>query len=364
MSAQVDASFWNGKRVFVTGHTGFKGSWLSIWLSHMGAHVTGFALAPNTSPSLFDVANIESVMAASVIGDVTNFDSLRRVLTHAAPDIVIHMAAQPLVRYSYLNPIETYATNVLGTAHVLEAVRSVGGVRAVVVVTTDKCYENPETGEKFQESAPLGGYDPYSSSKACAELVTAAFRQSYFDNKQSRDSCVTAIATARAGNVIGGGDWSADRLIPDALRAFKDGREVCIRHPEAIRPWQHVLEPLSGYLLLAQRLFLDGSQFAGPWNFGPQDSDARSVRAVLDLLITAWGESASWAQVGNEQLHEAHYLKLDITKANTLLNWSPRWSLEDAIQKVVDWHHALNKGEDMLAVSLGQLNEYQSRHSN
>jgi CDP-glucose 4,6-dehydratase len=355
--SRVDASFWNGKRVFLTGHTGFKGSWLSVWLSSMGALVTGFSRDPNTTPAMFDVLDVSHQIESSVIGDISNFDTLTRAMRDARPSIVIHMAAQPLVRYSYANPIETYTTNVLGTVHVLEAVRLVDNIRAVLVVTTDKCYENDETGNKFTETDPLGGYDPYSSSKACAELVTAAFRQSYFSG--SPPGALTAVASARAGNVIGGGDWSSDRLIPDAIRAFTHGRTAAIRNPRAVRPWQHVLEPLSGYLLLTQHLYNNGQQFAGGWNFGPRDIDARSVQVVLDLLIESWGGEAAWEHVGSEPLHEAHYLKLDISKANTLLNWKPRWSLEKAIARVVEWHQALNRGDDMLLVCLDQIKEYE-----
>jgi CDP-glucose 4,6-dehydratase len=353
----VDRSFWKGKRVFLTGHTGFKGSWLSIWLASMGAKVTGFALTPNTTPSIFNLLSIEDQIEMSVIGDLCDFDLLTRSMRDSAADIVIHMAAQPLVRYSYSNPIETYKTNVLGTAHVLEIVRQMDTVRAALVVTTDKCYENHERGERFKESDPLGGYDPYSSSKACAELVTAAYRQSYFSDSPSRSK--TALATARAGNVIGGGDWSADRLIPDVIRAFDLGEPVAIRSPYAIRPWQHVLEPLSGYLLLLENLYNIGQSFASAWNFGPLDSDARTVQSVIELMVNRWHTKATWHLVDTPQPHEAQLLRLDCHRAHEHLNWQPHWSLEDAIDKIVDWHRSNDLRKDMVEVSLSQIDEHQ-----
>ncbi|MBZ1350136.1 CDP-glucose 4,6-dehydratase [Alcaligenaceae bacterium LF4-65] len=356
--ANVDNAFWSGKRVFLTGHTGFKGSWLSIWLVSMGATVTGFSLAPNTEPSLFKILDVEHQVDTSILGNINDLDALSKAMRASAPEIVIHMAAQPLVRYGYTNPLETYATNILGTAHVLEAVRQMPGVRAVLVVTTDKCYENKEQGEQFQESDPLGGYDPYSSSKACAELITAAYRQSYFTGKQSTGNA--AIATARAGNVIGGGDWSTDRLIPDAIRAFNLDEPIIIRNPQAIRPWQHVIEPLSGYLLLLENLYHHADHFASAWNFGPQDSDTRSVSAVIELMARRWHRPASWSLIDAEQPHEAQLLRLDCRRANNELNWRSRWSLEIAIEKIVAWHRSFDEHKDMLALSLAQIIEHQT----
>jgi CDP-glucose 4,6-dehydratase len=287
-AAAVDPVFWNGKRVFLTGHTGFKGGWLSLWLASMGAKVTGYALAPNTEPNFFKVALVEKDLEKSHIADIRNLVTLQDAMKEAQPEIVIHMAAQPLVRYSYVNPVETYATNVMGTIHVLEAIRSLECVRAVVVVTTDKCYENKEWAWGYRENEPMGGHDPYSNSKGCAELVTSAYRESYFSPK-TYESHRVSIASARAGNVIGGGDWSEDRLIPDAIKAFERGESLMIRNPLATRPWQHVLEPLSGYLVLAQALYKVGAKFDGGWNFGPRDEDARSVQEVINLLIQEWG---------------------------------------------------------------------------
>lgn len=356
--AKVDPSFWNGKRIFLTGHTGFKGGWLSLWLSSMGAQVTGYALAPNTTPSFFGVARVGVDLINSHIADIRDLAALQKAMSEAKPEIVIHMAAQPLVRYSYANPVETYATNVMGTVHVLESIRTLDCVRAAVIVTTDKCYENKEWAWGYRENEPMGGYDPYSSSKGCAELVTSAYRQSYFPPEKYPEHRV-AIASARAGNVIGGGDWSEDRLIPDAIKAFEANQALMIRNPLATRPWQHVLEPLSGYLVLAQALYQDGAKFDGGWNFGPRDEDARSVQEVIDLLIEKWGEPASWQQVLDEQPHEAYALKLDISKARQYLQWSPKWSLENAVEKISQWQQAFQKHSDMHDFSLQQIKEYQ-----
>lgn len=356
-TATVSPSFWSGKRVFMTGHTGFKGGWLSLWLSSMGAKVTGYSLAPNTNPNFFDVACVQESIEKSHIGDIRDLSTLQKAMSDASPEIVIHMAAQPLVRYSYANPVETYATNVMGTVHVLESIRSLSSVRAAVMVTTDKCYENKEWAWGYRENEPMGGYDPYSNSKGCAELVTSAYRQSYFSPEKYSQHRV-ALASARAGNVIGGGDWSEDRLIPDAIKAFETNQPLVIRNPLATRPWQHVLEPLSGYLVLAQALYQGGAQFDGGWNFGPRDEDARPVRDVINLLIKHWSGNASWQQDTTEQPHEAHSLKLDCSKAKQYLNWAPRWSLEQAIEKIAQWQSSSQGGADMKALSLEQIKAY------
>jgi len=327
----VTPSFWKGKRVFLTGHTGFKGSWLSIWLTHMGATVTGYALPAPTTPSLFELASIASHIH-HVEGDIRNAEALIHAMQAAAPDIVIHMAAQPLVRYSYDHPVETFSVNVLGTVNLFEAVRKTASVRAVVNVTTDKCYDNREWIWGYRENEALGGADPYSSSKACSELVTSSYRRSFFEPEGR-----VFLASARAGNVIGGGDWAADRLIPDAIRALQTDSVVRIRNPHAIRPWQHVLEPLSGYLMIAERLFEQGSSFAEAWNFGPHDQDARPVSWVVSQVVTAWG-SGRWVIDDGDHPHEAHYLKLDSSKARHQLGWQPRLSLSDALTLTVDWY--------------------------
>ena len=352
----VDPMFWKSKKVFLTGHTGFKGSWLSLWLVSMGAKVTGFALAPNTTPNLFNVLAIDSVIEKSYIADIRDLAILQKAMSDAIPDVVIHMAAQPLVRYSFANPVETYATNVMGTVHVLESTRAIDSVRATVVVTTDKCYENKEWVWGYRENEPMGGFDPYSNSKGCAELVTSAYRESYFSGQNSTNK----LASARAGNVIGGGDWSEDRLIPDAIRAFEANKPLMIRNPLATRPWQHVLEPLSGYLILAQALYKHGTAFASGWNFGPLDEDNRAVREVVDLLILGWGETAHWEKEVSEQAHEATLLKLDCSKARSQLGWIPKWDLETATQKIIQWQKAYKAKENMQEVSLLQINQYMS----
>lgn len=354
----VDLNFWNGRRVFLTGHTGFKGGWLSLWLISMGAKVTGYALTSNTNPNFFEVARVADDLEQSHIADIRNLDKLQKAMADARSEIVIHMAAQPLVRYSYVNPVETYATNLMGTVHVLECIRQVDSVRAAVIVTTDKCYENKEWAWGYRENEPMGGYDPYSNSKGCAELVTSAYRQSYFPVEKYTKHQV-AIASARAGNVIGGGDWSEDRLIPDAIKAFEANETLIIRNPLATRPWQHVLEPLSGYLVLAQALYQEGAKFDGAWNFGPRDDDARTVQEVINLLIKNWGSVASWTQDQSEQPHEAHSLKLDCSKARQYLSWTPCWSLEQAIENITQWHHAYQKQSNMREISLQQIRKYQ-----
>jgi len=353
----MNAEFWRGKRVLLTGHTGFKGSWLSLWLQSMDAQVVGYALAPPTEPSLFEVAGVGAGMT-SVIGDILDLEHLRSVFAEHKPEIVIHMAAQPLVRYSYAEPVETYSTNVMGTVNLLEAVRGTPGVKAVVNVTTDKCYENREWAWGYRENEAMGGYDPYSSSKGCAELVTAAYRNSFFNSATFNVKHSTAIASARAGNVIGGGDWAEDRLIPDIMRAITQGRSVTIRNPHAIRPWQHVLEPLSGYLKLAQKLYEEGAAYAEGWNFGPNDEDAKPVQWIVEQLTQSWGEGASWLLDGGEHPHEAHYLKLDCSKAKGRLDWHPRWHLDEALKRIVDWQKQYLYGRDMRAVTIEQIDLY------
>ena len=354
----IDRDFWQGKKVFITGHTGFKGSWLCLWLHSIGAEVTGYALKPPTDPSLYDLCSIEKLVR-SHIADVRDSAALGKAMFAAHPDIVIHMAAQPLVRDSYKIPVETYAVNVMGTVNLLEAVRNSKSIKAVINVTTDKCYENREWVWGYRESEPLGGYDPYSSSKACSELVTAAYRQSFFNSSNiSNLSTSVAVASARAGNVIGGGDWATDRLIPDCVRAILKGDKVVIRNPQAVRPWQHVLEPLSGYLILAQKLYEDGPRYAEAWNFGPDDADAKPVDWLVEKLCTKWGTGASYVIDKGKHPHEAHYLKLDCSKARSELEWRPRWSLEKALESIVEWTRAYKNGEDAKCVCLKQINEY------
>lgn len=349
-------TFWRGKKVFVTGHTGFKGSWLTLWLQALGAKVTGYALAPDTTPNLFELARVADGID-SVISDIRDRHAVLNAMKAASPEIVIHMAAQPLVRESYASPVETYETNVMGTVHVLEAVRHVPGVKSVVIVTTDKCYENHEWEWGYRENEAMGGYDPYSSSKGCAELVTAAYRRSFF-NPSTYATHGVAIASARAGNVIGGGDWATDRLIPDIMRAIMREERVRIRSPHAIRPWQHVLEPLSGYLLLAEKLYSEQSRYAEAWNFGPNDADARPVQAIVERLTSQWGDGASWALDGDEHPHEATFLKLDCSKARNRLGWQPRWNLERALDEIVAWYKAAARQEDMRAVTLEQIDQF------
>jgi CDP-glucose 4,6-dehydratase len=353
----MNPEFWRGKRVFITGHTGFKGSWLSLWLQRLGVDLTGYALVPPTNPSLFDVANVESGMH-SVIADIRDSATLTKAMQEAEPDIVIHMAAQPLVRYSYQAPVETYATNVMGTVHLLEAIRQTNCVRAVVNVTSDKCYENKEWPWGYRENEYMGGYDPYSNSKGCAELVTAAYRNSFFNPAKHHEHGV-AIGSGRAGNVIGGGDWAVDRLIPDILRAIEIGQAVNIRSPRAIRPWQHVLEPLSGYLTLAEKLFTDGPECGEGWNFGPADEDAKPVQWIVEQLATQWGDGAQWKLDNKPQPHEAHFLKLDCSKAKARLNWQPRWPLSTALANIVSWHKAWLDGSNMQSITLNQITQYE-----
>jgi CDP-glucose 4,6-dehydratase len=350
---KIDPDFWRGKRVLLTGHTGFKGSWLSLWLQSMGTSLHGLALPPPTDPSLFIEASVADGMKSHIC-DVRDFASVQRVVSEVLPEIVIHMAAQPLVRYSYQAPVETYATNVMGTVHVLEAARQVGTVKAIVNVTTDKCYDNKEWLWGYREDEPMGGHDPYSNSKACSELVTSAYRKSFFQ----KDGI--ALASARAGNVIGGGDWALDRLVPDVLRAFEKSRPVIIRNPLATRPWQHVLEPLSGYLLLAEKLYGDGQAWAEGWNFGPKDEDARPVQWMVEKMVESWGKGASWQLDAGDHPHEANYLKLDIAKAKSRLAWQPRWGLSTALEQITLWHQAWINKQPARQLCQDQIQGYQS----
>lgn len=348
-------SFWNGRRVFITGHTGFKGAWLSLWLGELGAKVSGYALPPATEPNLFTLGGVADHLVTNTIADICDLESVCCAMRSADPEIVIHMAAQPLVRESYADPIGTYATNVMGTVHVLEAVRSLPGIRAVVVVTTDKCYENREWVWGYREVDRLGGCDPYSNSKACSELVTAAYRQSFFHS----DACMTAIATARAGNVIGGGDWSNDRLVPDILRGcFTLSGEVRLRNPLAVRPWQHVLEPLSGYLLLAERLASGEKGYDEGWNFGPDLGDERAVIDVAQAIITSLGVGKLVVDHDPNALHEAILLQLDCAKARAKLGWKPRFRFEETIAFTSTWYAAWQQGKEMKTFTRSQIREY------
>ena len=352
-AAQPNSSFWRSKRVLITGHTGFKGSWLSLWLQSMGAQLQGIALTPPSTPALFNEANVAKDMEHQA-ADIRDYDKIKTLVAKFKPEVLIHLAAQPLVRLSYQQPVETYATNVMGTVHVMEAARHAGSVRAIVNITTDKCYENKEWAWGYREDESMGGHDPYSSSKGCAELVSSAYRKSFFKTEG------IAMATARAGNVIGGGDWAIDRLVPDILRALERHQPVQIRNPRAIRPWQHVLEPLSGYLLLAERLYKNGQTDAEGWNFGPRDEDAQPVQWIVERLCETWGQGATWALQSGDHPYEANYLKLDISKAKQRLQWEPRWSLRHALEQITEWHRAWLSGDDMQAMCLQQINQYQN----
>ena len=353
LKGKVNPTFWKGKKVFITGHTGFKGSWLSLWLQDMGAIVKGYALDPNTNPNLFTQAKVAQNMD-SEIGDIIDLNHISQSMKIFNPEVLIHMAAQPLVRLSYQEPVLTYTTNVLGTVNVLEAARKCSNLKAIVSVTTDKCYENKEWPWGYRENEPMGGHDPYSSSKGCVELVTAAYRKSFFNNENS-----AFLASARAGNVIGGGDWSADRLIPDILRAFEKNEPVIVRNPMSTRPWQHVLEPLSGYLVLAQHLFEEGSNVAEGWNFGPKDEDCKPVSWILDRMVTNWGNGASWELDKNNNPHEAGYLKLDCSKAAMRLNWYPKWNLEHTLESIINWHQHFIAQKNIQEQCLLEIAKYQ-----
>lgn len=349
----MNRKFWLGKRVFLTGHTGFKGGWLALWLADMGADVHGYALTAPTEPNFFTVCKLNTHLAGNTIADIREAARLTQAMQTVRPDIVFHLAAQPLVRHSYAAPLETYAVNVMGTVNLLEAVRQTPGVKAVLNVTTDKCYENREWVWPYRENEAMGGFDPYSSSKACSELVTSAYRRSFLE------PAGIALASARAGNVIGGGDWAADRLIPDFLRALDAGQALTIRSPHATRPWQHVLEPLSGYLSLAEKLYSEGQIFAEAWNFGPEADDIRTVQWIVEKLCRQV-PGAVWQCDSAPQPHEANTLKLDISKAKNQLGWQPRWNLPMALEQILAWHQAWRQGADMAAASLHQIHTYEA----
>jgi CDP-glucose 4,6-dehydratase len=347
----MNPNFWKGKTVFLTGHTGFKGGWIAHWLYELGASVHGYSLEPPTQPNFFTETQLQKLFARSTVGDIRNLAVLTSALKAAKPEIIIHMAAQPLVRESYNMPVETFSANVMGTVNLLEAARQVGTARAIVNITTDKCYENKEWLWPYRENDSLGGHDPYSASKACAEIATAAYRNSFLADANIQ------LASVRAGNVIGGGDWASDRLIPDFLRALDAGKTLTIRSPNAVRPWQHVLEPLSGYLLLAEKLYTDGSAFAEAWNFGPNDEDAKPVSWIVHQLC-ALTPGAKWQPETAQQPHEASLLKLDSSKAKAKLGWAPRWGLATALSKTTEWHQAWRNHEEMAAITTRQIQAY------
>jgi CDP-glucose 4,6-dehydratase len=347
----VTDAFWRGRRVFLTGHTGFKGSWLALWLTRMGADVTGFAL-PAESPSLFDQARIAELVT-HVEGDIRDLAAVEAAMAAVRPEVVFHLAAQPLVRLSYATPVETFATNVQGTVHVLDACRRIAGLKAIVCITSDKCYENRETDRPYREDDAMGGHDPYSASKGAAEIVASAYRRSFFSDGGAR------LASVRAGNVIGGGDWAADRLIPDLIRAMIAGERPLIRSPDSIRPWQHVLEALGGYLMIAERLAEGDESVATGWNFGPAEADTQPVRWIVQHMTTAWG-APGWDQPDGPQPHEARLLKLDCAKAREELGWRPAYTLDKALTRIVEWHRHVAEGGDARAVSLAQLDDYRT----
>ncbi len=348
------ATDWRGRRVFITGHTGFKGSWLALWLADLGAEVTGYSLPAPTNPSLFEQADVAGILHRDIRGDVRDLPALQAAIADARPEMVFHLAAQPLVRYSYAEPVETYATNVMGTVHLLEACRSVDTIRGIVCITSDKCYENREWVWPYRENDPMGGHDPYSSSKGAAELVIAAYRRSFFD----RDGA-PGIASVRAGNVIGGGDWATDRLVPDIIRALEAGVRPMIRSPGSVRPWQHVLEALGGYLMIAERLMDGDAAAATGWNFGPADDDTRPVGWIVDRMLDQWG-APGWDRPEGAQPHEARLLKLDCSKARNELGWRPAMDLGEALTKVIDWHRDVAKGLEARDVCTAQLRDYRA----
>lgn len=348
----TSATFWKGKRVLVTGHTGFKGAWLSAILTSWGSQVKGISLEPPTKPNMFSELDLEKVLVHQIL-DIRNYNELKKSIIAFNPEIVLHLAAQPLVRYSYDFPLETYETNVMGTANVLEALRSVPAVRSIVIVTTDKCYENREWDWGYRENDPMGGYDPYSSSKGCAELVTAAFRQSFYQNRHD-----VGLASARAGNVIGGGDWASDRLVPDLIQALNNERKVEIRSPLSIRPWQHVLEPIGGYLLLAEKLYEQPQKYSQGYNFGPEDSGCVTVETIADTVCSLWGKPHFWTNTSTSNVHEAKLLKLDISKVRNHLKWSPKWDISSTLKNTVDWYKQFYDKQNVKALTALQIDNY------
>lgn len=352
--SKLNESFWKNKNVFLTGHTGFKGSWLSLWLHELGANITGYSLPAPTSPSLFEIARIEELLINSFIGDINNYEFLCESIQKAKPEIIIHMAAQPLVRKSYDNPIETYQTNVMGTVHIMEAARTCSSLKAILNVTTDKCYENREWEWGYRENEALGGHDPYSNSKACSELVTAAYRDSFLSTLDIK------VATARAGNVIGGGDWAEDRLIPDLLKSLINHEKIKIRNPHAIRPWQHVLEPLKGYLLLCENLVLKGKDYAQAWNFGPLDSQIKNVQWIVEHMLEKWPKKNYGYSILKDDIKaEASILKLDSSKATKKIGWEPNWSLDETLDSIIEWEVQYQEDKDMRNVCKEQIAKYE-----
>jgi len=346
----INSDFWKGKKVFITGHTGFKGGWLSIWLNMLGAEVMGYSLKPNTIPSLFEIAKIDDLVE-SVYGDIRDYQHLEKTLHAFDPDILFHLAAQPLVRYSYKESIETYSTNVMGTVNVLEISKNCKNLKALINITSDKCYENTNKKSGYIETDPMGGFDPYSSSKGCAELVASSYRRSFYNNLKK------GLASVRAGNVIGGGDWAEDRLIPDILKSFENKQPVIIRNPNATRPWQHVLEPLSGYLILAEKLYDKPNIYSEGWNFGPDDEDIKPVNWIIENIIKKWPGS-EWVLDENSNPHEAETLKLDISKVKNKIKWKPTWNLDISLSRIISWHHNWKNGENMQRYSIKEINQY------
>jgi CDP-glucose 4,6-dehydratase len=355
----INKLFWQNKNVLITGCTGFKGSWLSTLLFELGAKVYGYSLDVNTNPNMFDLLSLKNKISFYK-GDIRNFDEFNQFINKINPEIVFHLAAQPLVLYSYQNPIETYHTNVVGLVNVLEAIRNNNHVKAIINVTSDKCYENKEWVWGYRENEPMGGYDPYSNSKGCAELVTSCYQHSYFNIKDFNKTHNTLLASARSGNVIGGGDWSEDRLVPDMIKSILSNQMVKIRSPQAIRPWQHVLEPLTGYLMLAEKLFIGNINYVGAWNFGPNQEDTKNVEYIVSKLCQMWGNNASWMldENKNNTHHEANYLKLDCNKSNNILNWQPKWNLENTLIKIIEWYKAYKNNDDLYNITKKHLIEY------